>query len=413
MPEHAVAQIRHGVRHQSRGQIDLDHHPQSAEPLSGHRRGRQPTTATIKVRHRPGPPYGRDRARISREPSVSTVIPGLTSEAIGAGAFNGSGSLAPSWPAQSCCRSPARRPSPAIRTSFRSTPRASICSKPPTTGISSSSTAASVTTNTTSAPAKVGTPDGLGSFGMELQSRRSSQTVAIASLYAAYGTSSEPVGAEFDGTSANYGGLNPIVAGQSDFRPEQSRAEEVGTKWELFDRHLLATGALFRTDVTMPARRSRRLRNAGTIMAGAAYHVQGIDLGATGKITDKWSVYAGFVLMKTRWTSRRFRPISASARLHRQPILQPADEIPAHRHHRSRRAGDLPIADLRRDFAGGEPGTVLPGYWRFDSLPRRQGQQELEVETVRQQHLQQALLRRLLSKRGAVRSRRAGSGPRG
>jgi len=31
----------------------------------------------------------------------------------------------------------------------------------------------------------------------------------IASLYWAYGTSSEPVGSELDGTSTNYGGLNP------------------------------------------------------------------------------------------------------------------------------------------------------------------------------------------------------------
>src|SRR5579863_4633427 len=40
--------------------------------------------------------------------------------------------------------------------------------------------------------------------------------------------------------------------------------------------------------------------NAGTIQAGAAYHVEGIDLGAEGKITDKWSVYTGLVLMNNR-----------------------------------------------------------------------------------------------------------------
>ena len=62
------------------------------------------------------------------------------------------------------------------------------------------------------------------------------------------------------------------------------------------------TGALFRTDVS----NARELVTNGlptriaTIIAGAAYHVQGIDLGATGKITDKWSIYGGFVLMKTR-----------------------------------------------------------------------------------------------------------------
>jgi catecholate siderophore receptor len=63
----------------------------------------------------------------------------------------------------------------------------------------------------------------------------------IASVYAAYGTSSEPVGAELDGTSANYGGLNPSSPINQIFGPQQAKAVEVGTKWEFFDRHLLAT----------------------------------------------------------------------------------------------------------------------------------------------------------------------------
>ena len=56
----------------------------------------------------------------------------------------------------------------------------------------------------------------------------------IASVYAAYGTSSNPVGAELDGTSANYGGLNPTNASINQiFGPVEAKAAEVGTKWEL------------------------------------------------------------------------------------------------------------------------------------------------------------------------------------
>ena len=151
----------------------------------------------------------------------------------------------------------------------------------------------------------------------------------IASLYAAYGTASEPVGAELDGTSANYGGFNPTSTITQIFGPIESKAAEVGTKWELFDRHLLATAALFRTDVS----NARELipsgyPNAGTIQAGAAYHVQGIDLGATGKITDKWSVYTGLVLMKTRVDqSGRAQQYRSAARFRRQSILQRADQV--------------------------------------------------------------------------------------
>ena len=41
--------------------------------------------------------------------------------------------------------------------------------------------------------------------------------IPITSIYLAYATSSDPVGAEFDGTSANYGGLAPVVNGGSNF----------------------------------------------------------------------------------------------------------------------------------------------------------------------------------------------------
>src|SRR6202020_2091274 len=70
-----------------------------------------------------------------------------------------------------------------------------------------------------------------------------------ASVYAAYATSSNPVGAEFDGTSTAYGGIAPVLAGNPNqiLGPEKNQAAEVGTKWELFNRHLLLTGALFET----------------------------------------------------------------------------------------------------------------------------------------------------------------------
>ena len=54
------------------------------------------------------------------------------------------------------------------------------------------------------------------------------------SVYAAYATSSNPVGSEVDGNSAQYGGLPAFVAGNPTqvFEPEQNKALEFGTKWE-------------------------------------------------------------------------------------------------------------------------------------------------------------------------------------
>ena len=194
--------------------------------------------------------------------------------------------------------------------------------------------------------------------------------VPIGSLYWAYGTSSEPVGSELDGTSANYGGLNPSSPINQIFSPIESTAQEIGTKWELFDRHLLATAALFRTDVS----NARELvpagyPNAGTVQAGAAYHVQGIDLGAEGKITDKWSVFTGLVLMKTRVDASAVPtnvglPLAFIANQSFNVLtkyqLTDTIEVGGQATYRSKIYGGTLLA--------ANQGTVLPDYWRFDAF---------------------------------------------
>lgn len=217
----------------------------------------------------------------------------------------------------------------------------------------------------------------------------------IASVYAAYATSTNPVGAEFDGTSAQYGGLAPVLNGSPNqvFGPEQNRAAEVGTKWELFDRRLLVTGALFQTEKDN-ARESRNIANAaaatpscpypagttGTvscISAGAAYRIQGIDLGAGGKITDKWSVFGGLVLMRSEVTKSLVPP--ANTVLYTSNVgLQLANvahqsfnvltkyqftdvwELGGQATYRSKIYGGT--------FLAANQGTSLPDYWRFDAF---------------------------------------------
>ena len=194
--------------------------------------------------------------------------------------------------------------------------------------------------------------------------------IPIASVYAAYGTSSEPVGAELDGTSANYGGLNPSSPINQIFSPVEAKAAEVGTKWELLDRHLLATAALFRTDVS----NARELipagyPNAGTIQAGAAYHVQGIDLGAEGKLTEKWSLYGGVVLMNNRVDASAV-PTNVGL-----PLAFIANQsfnlLTKYKVNQYLEVGGQ--ATFRSKIYGGtllaaDQGTMLPDYWRFDAF---------------------------------------------
>jgi catecholate siderophore receptor len=209
-----------------------------------------------------------------------------------------------------------------------------------------------------------------------------------ASVYAAYATSSNPVGAEFDGTAAQYGGLAPILNGNSNqiFGPEQNQAAEIGTKWELFDKRLLVTGALFQTEKEN-ARESRNITVAGIpgnvslITAGAAYRIQGIDLGVAGKITDKWSIFGGLVLMKSEVTKSLIPP--ANLLLYTTNVGLPLANVA---HQSFSLLSKYQINDVwelggqavyRSKIYGGtflaaNQGTQIPSYWRFDAFAEAQ-----------------------------------------
>ena len=218
--------------------------------------------------------------------------------------------------------------------------------------------------------------------------------IPITSIYVAYATSSDPVGAEFDGTSANYGGLAPIINGGSNqiFGPQKNAAIEVGNKWELFDRHLLVSGALFQTNVS----NARESVNASTttpvagcpypvggvgtiscVSAGAAYQIQGIDLEVAGKITDKWSVFGGLVLMKSEVTKSLVPPANLAlfstnvglplANIANQSFsllskyqLNDIWEFGGQAVYRSKMYGGTLLA--------ANQGTSLPSFWRFDAF---------------------------------------------
>ncbi|VVE58188.1 ligand-gated channel protein [Pandoraea iniqua] len=106
------------------------------------------------------------------------------------------------------------------------------------------------------------------------------------SLYASYGTSANPPGAN----SGLGGGTDQITTGNSNLSPERSRNIEVGAKWDVLEQRLSLTAALFQTDKTN-ARVSDGL--GGTINAGSQ-RVRGAELGWAGNLTQHWRVFGGY-----------------------------------------------------------------------------------------------------------------------
>ncbi|SHI32236.1 TonB-dependent receptor [Pollutimonas bauzanensis] len=109
------------------------------------------------------------------------------------------------------------------------------------------------------------------------------------SIYLSHGTSSNPSGENLGQAGGADGPAG--AATLNDLKPEKSRSWELGTKWDVFDERLSLTGAIFQTDKT-DARSTDPL--TGDVSLSGSNRVRGLELGATGAITPKWQVWAGY-----------------------------------------------------------------------------------------------------------------------
>ncbi|RAS32761.1 MULTISPECIES: TonB-dependent receptor [unclassified Pseudomonas] len=120
------------------------------------------------------------------------------------------------------------------------------------------------------------------------------------SIYVSYATSATPPGALLgEGTEGNPLGNTTDRSGNllsSDMEPEETTNYEIGTKWDLLDERLSLAAALFRTE----KENARVQVNTNTYENVGETRVQGIELSASGKITDKWQVFAGYTYMEAR-----------------------------------------------------------------------------------------------------------------
>lgn len=110
------------------------------------------------------------------------------------------------------------------------------------------------------------------------------------SVYLGYGTSFDP--ASDSPASRVRGNTAGVTSFLTD--PEESETVEVGTKWSIFDDRLLLTAAIFQTDKTNA--RTTDPVTGNTVLTGEQ-RVRGLELGATGSVTDWWRVIAGYAYL--------------------------------------------------------------------------------------------------------------------
>lgn len=115
----------------------------------------------------------------------------------------------------------------------------------------------------------------------------------IVSLYANYALSQQPPGgSNFQLSSSASSADNPSLD------PQKARTVEVGTKWAFLDDALAFNVALFKTEVSNEIN-THVLDDAGNPTQTGKKSVQGIEVSTVGRITDNWSVSAGYSHLDT------------------------------------------------------------------------------------------------------------------
>jgi len=180
------------------------------------------------------------------------------------------------------------------------------------------------------------------------------------SIYITSSSSSNPSGEQSDG-GADFGGL---AATSNNLPPERNFSYEIGTKWDVLKEQLSLTGALFLTDKT----NARVTVPGGAVQAlNGKQRVYGVELGASGKITEDWSVFAGFTWLHSRVES------SANA----TDVGKPLPNVPnftgsiwtTYRVNPKLTVGGL-IYYIGQRSGGSFSATAasIPSYWRFDAM---------------------------------------------
>ncbi|WP_180937504.1 TonB-dependent receptor [Herbaspirillum seropedicae] len=116
-----------------------------------------------------------------------------------------------------------------------------------------------------------------------------------ASLYLTYARAAQPSALGATTNNAIYGS-----ASASAYSPAVAKTRELGGKWDVLNKRLALTGAVFRTEVTDSWEYGDD--ETSPVRALPAKRVDGVELGVQGNLTDAWSVFGGLTRLKSKQT---------------------------------------------------------------------------------------------------------------
>ncbi|UVJ46266.1 TonB-dependent siderophore receptor [Pseudomonas sp. LS1212] len=90
-----------------------------------------------------------------------------------------------------------------------------------------------------------------------------------------------------------------------DLEPEETTNFEIGGKWDLLDNRLALTAALFRLERTNM--KTTDPANPTKLVLAGEQRTDGLELTASGQLSDKWQVYAGYAYLDAEITKSNSR----------------------------------------------------------------------------------------------------------
>ena len=238
----------------------------------------------------------------------------------------------------------------------------------------SASNANGVVTDTT-----VTTSDGDWSF-TNYQAGLVFKPTPSSSVYVSYGTASTPPtisGGDQNGTSG--GGRGNLENEILD--PEETTSIEAGVKWAFFGDRLTTSAAIFQLN-----RENAQIEVAPGVYAQAGEtEVRGLELGVSGQVTAKWSVFGGYTYMDSELVRGAYDNANVGDQLANTPehsfslfsTYQVTEAL-------SLGGGAYYVSD---SFGGNQGGAGLgrfgvyaPDYWRFDAFASYQINDKISLQ---------------------------------
>jgi len=192
------------------------------------------------------------------------------------------------------------------------------------------------------------------------------------SIYFSYGTSFNP-SAESLNLIVNARGFSTSNAFLA---PEKNQTFELGTKWNVLDGALALSASVFRLEKLNA--RVPSVTNPGFNELSGKQRVDGFDLHATGRITERWQIDAGYTYLDSHVVdapacAQAVPPACSAAPIGSPLINSPKNGFSVFTEYRLAQrfeVGGGANYQSSRLAQNVPPIKMVPGYWTFDAMAK-------------------------------------------